>query len=175
MTEPVDEIGSGPQADGAPQSRRYGTTALAFTGLAGIALGGLVGSLVTSGLASDPPPARVFVAAGAPERAVGSLVFPVSVINAGSERLAIVGVRLARNDTVGTPLQLVGEASPTVPANEEPELMVRAPATCPPELQGQPVGLQLSVVVRDGDGSERPVFYRVAGLVAGALSAEADC
>ncbi len=42
MATPVYQIGSGRQADGARQSRRYGTNAVALTGLAGIALGGLI-------------------------------------------------------------------------------------------------------------------------------------
>ncbi len=175
MATPVDQIGSGRQADGARQSRRYGTKAVALTGLAGIALGGLVGSLVTRGLAAEPPPSRVFVAAGVPEKSVGDMVFPVSVINAGHEPLSVLGLHLARNDMVGTPLELVSGGSPTVPANEGAEFLVRAPATCPPELQGQSGGVQLSVVVRVGDGVDRPVFHRVAGAVSGTMFAVANC
>jgi hypothetical protein len=175
MTEAVDEVGPGPRADGAPQSRRYGTTALALTGLAGIALGGLVGSLVTRSLAPEQPPSRIFIAAGVPKKSVGDMVFPVSVVNAGPEPLTVVGVRLARNETAGTPLELVGAASPTVPPNAEGEFFVRAPATCPPELQGQPAGVQLSLVIRSGDGEQRPAFYRLESVVPTALASAADC
>jgi hypothetical protein len=128
-----------------------------------------------SSLAAEPPPSRIFIAAGVPEKSLGDMVFPVSVINAGPEPLSVVGVRLARNETAGTPLELVGAASPTVPPNEEGEFFVRAPATCPPELQGQHVGVQLSLVIRGGDGVERPVFYRVEGVVPIALASAADC
>jgi hypothetical protein len=129
MATPVDQIGSAWQPDGARQPRRYGTKAVALTGLAGIGLGGLVGTLVTRGLAAEPPASRVFVAAGVPEKSVGEMVFPVSVINAGHEPLSVVGVHLARNDMVGTPLELVSGGSPTVPANEGAEFLGGCPGS----------------------------------------------
>lgn len=114
---------------------------------AGLLVGAVLGSAVTTALRSDDGgPPRLVASAGPPRQSLGEVVVPVDVTNAGSRTFVVQAVRATPD---GLTSALVGEQV-RVPAGEAREVLARLDRDCPaaPLEDGD---VRLDLEVRAGD------------------------